>query len=547
MFVYLAGELRGLLAWHVLPAFVFGIPRSLIDHGMTLLYETPGHVGWDGQFYYYIANDLKLSPDTIPHIDALTYRYQRIGLALTANLVAMLTLHSWVTPLTYWGTNVLLVAGGTFALASILKKLSLPAPLALLWSLGAGVQVTVLNGLPDAAADAFFLMALSCLMNDRRVAYALAATMAILSREAFAVAAGGLFLLEIVRLWSDQSATKRLWVSRLAVMALPGVVLVAWQLSIYFRFGHFPSQEPGVAGGLVNLPFSGWWQTVSGTFFGNHIFFGSHVPWTEYWLEPLHGVLLVFAIIACVALLRSRSASMAQKQIAVALLPFALLSTTLGPVVTGHWSGYLKATTILILPLIAFSAERSLRVKLTCTLALAVYTVIQQGALWERIAPDAPASAGQFGSTESVVNKPGKDFPAVLACLGDYRSQLSLRGIENFDQRPVFRLLLGRPLRYRLDVDVTNITDKPWQYAQGVGAVALIGRWVRPGTNEEIGQSRRAIIGNDLKPGETRRLSLVVDIPPYAKSSDFVITLIQDGCAWFSDAQDPGVIRMKLQ
>ncbi len=62
MWIYLAGEIRGLLSWHVLPAAVFGIPHSVAKHGMTLLYETPGHVGWDGQFYYYIANDLKLGP-----------------------------------------------------------------------------------------------------------------------------------------------------------------------------------------------------------------------------------------------------------------------------------------------------------------------------------------------------------------------------------------------------------------------------------------------------------------------------------------------------
>ncbi|WP_206612150.1 hypothetical protein [Aureimonas ureilytica] len=546
MFVYLAGEIRGLLAWHVLPALVFGIPKAMIAHGMPILYETPGHVGWDGQFYYYIANDLRLTADTISHLDSPTYRYQRIGLALAANFVALLTLQSWVTPFIYWGTNVLLVAAGAFALASIIKRLTLPVPLALLWSLGAGVQVTVLNGLPDAAGDAFFLIALACLMNERRLAYVLAATMAVLTREAFVVAAGGLFLLEFGRLWNDKNATTRFWAKRLLTMAMPGVALILWQLSIYARFGRLPSQEPGVAGGLINLPFAGWWQTVVGTFYGNHIFFGANAPWTERWLEPLHGILLILSSVACVILLRSRDLSSIQSKIGAALLPFALLSTTLGPVVTGHWSGYLKATTILLVPLLAVVAKFDARYRAVSIACLSGYMLLQQAAFWDRVIPDGPSSSNQFGSIEAISGKPAKDFPKTLACLGDYRSKIELKGIENFDRRPLFRTLLGRPQRYRLDVDVTNVTDKPWQYAQGAGAVALVGRWVQPGTNLEVGQSRRAIIGNDLQPGETRRLSLIVDIPPYANSSDFIITLIQDGCAWFSDARPADSLRLQL-
>ncbi len=547
MWIYLAGEIRGLLSWHVLPAAVFGIPHSVAKHGMTLLYETPGHVGWDGQFYYYIANDLKLGPGTIAHIDAPTYRYQRIGLALAAKLVSLITFQNWVSPLVYWGTNVLLVAAGSWALVGILKRLALPAWFALFWCLSAGVQVTVLNGLPDAAADAFFLMALACFVANRTVAYVALVTMAILSREAYAVAAGGLFLIEGLRLWREKHAPVAPRLGRLIVVALPGIALVAWQLYIYRRFGKFPSQEPGVAGSLVNLPFAGWWQTMSGSFTGKHLFFGANVPWTERWFEPIHGVLLIAAILCSIALLRLRDASRTQRAIAAAILPFALLSTTLGPVVTGHWSGYIKATTTMILPIMALIVARPAPVRFAVAALLAAFVGAQQGAMADRILPDAPASAGQFSSVESVLNKPSGSFPQTLACLGEYRSNLILRSVSNFDRRPIFRLLLNRPMRYRLDVDVTNTTDRPWQHAQGSGSVSLVGRWVVHGTSQEIGQSRRAIIGEDLKPGETRRLSLVVDLPPYADTSDLVLTMIQDGCAWFADAGDQGAIRLRLK
>ena len=161
--------------------------------------------------------------------------------------------------------------------------------------------------------------------------------------------------------------------------------------------------------------------------------------------------------------------------------------------------------------------------------------------------PDGPASAGQFSYPESVLKRPSSSFPPTLACLGDYRSNLVLRSVSSFDRRPVFRLLLNRPMRYRLDVDVTNTTDQLWRHVQGAGSVSLVGRWVKHGTSQELGQSRRAIIGEDLKPGETRRLSLVVDVPSYADSADLVLTMIQDSCAWFADAGDNGAIRMQLK
>ena len=103
--------------------------------------KTPGHSGWDGQFHFYIANDLLLQKDTAQHIDAPTYRYQRIGLPLLARGLAFLTFSDWVSPLAYWGTSVLLVAAGTFAFAWMLATLGLPPWLSLVWALSGGVQV----------------------------------------------------------------------------------------------------------------------------------------------------------------------------------------------------------------------------------------------------------------------------------------------------------------------------------------------------------------------------------------------------------------------
>ncbi|MBK3773448.1 hypothetical protein GAY31_04520 [Azospirillum brasilense] len=547
MFVFLGGEGRGLLQFHVWPAEKWGIPAQLEKRGFEPLLTTPGHGGWDGQFHFYIANDLLLQEDTAQHIDAPTYRYQRIGLPLLARGLAFLTFGDWVSPLVYWSTSVLLVAAGTFAFAWMLATVGLPPWLSLIWALSGGVQVTMVSGLPDAAADALFLLALACLCTRRLWAYALAATLAVLTRETFVVAAAGLFLFQAMAAWRAGRLFSRSGFLALLPMALPGVVAILWQISILLRFGQLPSQAPGVAGGLVTLPLKGWLETLVGTYRGTHPFAGAGVPQSEFWLQPLHGVLIVMAAAACVVLLRTKRHQPVMAIVAAAALPFAFIATMLGVGVTAFWTGYLKATSFLFVPIILSFALLPRWGTAVAGSVVMLMLGLHQAAFWSRNLNDAVNSTSQYSSIDSVLARPASSFPERLDCLGEYRSDMRLVGVEAFERRALFRAVLGRNARYELRVDVTNATAQPWRYAQGVGSVYLIGRWVDRATGRQLGFTRSTLIGEELKPGESRLLRLVVDVPDYAPQADLIVTMIQAGCSWFHEAGDPGAIRMRLR
>lgn len=117
---YLHGTLEGQINNHILAGDMFGVPDALQQKGIKPLYYGPGRTGWDGQFYYYIANDLLGLKDTSEHIDASTYRYQRVGLSLYTAIVAALTGQDWVSPDTFFVSYFVLVLVATWFGAKLL-------------------------------------------------------------------------------------------------------------------------------------------------------------------------------------------------------------------------------------------------------------------------------------------------------------------------------------------------------------------------------------------------------------------------------------------
>jgi len=74
MTTYLKGPLNGNFDHYLMQADRWGMPEEIKQHGVTPLYLDEWNSGWDGQFYYYIANDLLGYKDTPEHIDADAYR-----------------------------------------------------------------------------------------------------------------------------------------------------------------------------------------------------------------------------------------------------------------------------------------------------------------------------------------------------------------------------------------------------------------------------------------------------------------------------------------
>ena len=544
MFYFLAGEGRGNLAWHVRPAAHFGITDILQNHNIEPLYIGPGNVGWDGQFYFAIANDLKMGADTASHMDvAATYRYQRIGLPLAANAVALLSFQKWVSPLVYWGTNLILLFWGTFALASILRRVGLSPTWALFWSLSAGVQVTVLSGLPDAAGDAFFLIAIDGLLRGRFPLYSVAIIMAVLSRESFVFAAAGIFLaygyLHRAQL---KSLTLSLY-TKLFLLALPGAVFAAWQLSIYLRFGKFPSQEPGVAGAIVSKPFVAWYEALQRAVSDGSAFFAGSLANSQVPLAPTFFLLLV-SFAASLYLLRNKRGAMSANSalIGAAFLPLPLLATTFGPIVTIHWTGYLKATAILLVPVMLALSTLNARHLRTLGVALTCFVLLQMPGLWSWAGTNG--AANEYSSEEIFWGNKESSFQTESACLSDYKSKITLLRFQNFDVTNFYRAVIGLPPRYLLDLEVENLGAEAWLHTQGKGSVNLAGRWIDEKSGQEIARTRLAVIGGQLAPLERRKLHLIIEGARPSAGAKLILSMVQEGCGWFYEAGDSGFVDM---
>ena len=57
LLIYIGFEMRGDVNFLPMTSEFYGIPQHLKEKGIVPLFEEGGR-GWDGQFYYFIANDL---------------------------------------------------------------------------------------------------------------------------------------------------------------------------------------------------------------------------------------------------------------------------------------------------------------------------------------------------------------------------------------------------------------------------------------------------------------------------------------------------------
>lgn len=158
-----------------------GIPDSETARGIRPTTQD----GWDGQFYYRIANDLLARQGTAPYIDCPPYRYQRIGVPAIAWGATRLMGQTVITPHTYLVVHLLLMLVGLVVLIGWLRERGWSAGWAYAWLLSAGVLNAGLHGLPDPAGDAMFIVCLVSLLRGRVLAYSLSAALLVLIREGY--------------------------------------------------------------------------------------------------------------------------------------------------------------------------------------------------------------------------------------------------------------------------------------------------------------------------------------------------------------------------
>ena len=278
MATYVKGPLNGNFDHFLMQADRWGVPEAIKDRGVTPLYLDEWNSGWDGQFYYYIANDIFAQKDTASHIDADAYRYQRVGIPILSKLLSLVIFQDWVSPFIYYLTHFLLILLGTAVAARFFIKEGVSAYWILPWSVGMGTQITLLNGLPDGAADALLIIAMVSAYQKKYLVYAIAVSFACLSREAY-IAFPAIFLgAQILDRYINKKSIRPY--TDLFFLLCPLIIFVAWHSFIRLHFTQTPAEQsasvlglplksllvhlvPGLQGNYPNTP-TGWYSYIAG-------------------------------------------------------------------------------------------------------------------------------------------------------------------------------------------------------------------------------------------------------------------------------------------
>lgn len=224
-------------------------------------------IGYDGQFYYYMAKDPGVlltcasGPEHCP-IDASLLRAERIFYPMTARLLALgnpTALHFVLFAINFASIVITAVVVGWLCVEAGAPR----------W-LGAAAAVYIgqLQGLLLDLADPYAVMwtvlAVASLRKRRPLLCAAAIAAAALTREQL------VFVLPLLVLpWVAQ----RQWRTVLLFLVVALGPFVAWQATLRAIFGHWGLEGSFATTHGVHLPFSGLWAQRSGLEFGDMVIF----------------------------------------------------------------------------------------------------------------------------------------------------------------------------------------------------------------------------------------------------------------------------------
>ena len=372
MATYMKGPLNGNFDHYLMQSTRFGVPEDLKAHDVTALYQDESISGWDGQFYYYIANDLLAQKDTTSHIDADAYRYQRVGIPMLSKLLSLVLFQDWVSPFIFYLTHFLLILLGTAVAARFFIKEGVPAYWIIPWSVGMGTQITLLNGLPDGAADALLMIAMIAAYQNKYKVYAIAITFACLSREAYVAFPVILFGAVVLERWIKKRSIKPY--TDFFFLVCPIIIFIAWQLFIRLRFTMTPAEQ---SASVLGLPLKSLFVHMISGLQGHYpnvpVGFSSYVAGVGVALFTLLLVWTLIVIIKTRPLTSMLEGNIVRNTAAGFTLILCLLYFSFGDTVIWHFTGYMKAGGLFLfcIPFIAAITKQPLH-KATFAFAMVI-------------------------------------------------------------------------------------------------------------------------------------------------------------------------------
>lgn len=501
------GSVGGNYNWMIFPAAHWGVPEHAYTHEVTPLFMDDKELGWDGQFYYYMSNDLLGSEATARHIDSPSYRYQRIGIPFLASLFSHLLGSDYVTVAAFFFTQLLLAGMATYAILSYLRRNGRSMLWCLPWVFTLGTQLTLFHCLVDAGADALFLLAGICFLRRRLVGYALFMTLACLSREGFASFAAAIFVLGLWK-WRQAILSHK---KELLLLALPGCAIAAWIFYVSVHFGKMPASQ---ATGILGLPFV---ATVEAFIRAERSF---------HWNESIGLMVYVTTVLFSLYIFYL---SGKKEKFFWAGIPYTFLLACFGLTVMGDITGYFKGISVLFalipLALISFPAahltgdrQRLIPYFAAGLLFLELFISVQgYSSRFEWAYPNA------IGAKEQHLVDARASQPVHLVGSVEVVSSEP----NHFPMLPLQRYVAFHPSK-TLKVAITNHSDDVWychSNQEGKYGVYLQGRWTDG--DRVIKVDPLYHIDGDIAPGETVITEMQVASPSKDGTFAYHLSLVQ--------------------
>jgi hypothetical protein len=508
---YLERNLDGDINNHILAGEMFGMPEEVKSHGINPFFYGPNNTGWDGQFYYYMSNDLFAQKDTASHIDSPSYRYQRIGLSLFVSLLSKFLGNDFIYPSLYFKIYLALIFFSTIIGSLILKKVGANPFLIILWSLSVGTQLTLFNALPDAAADGFLIIALFFIQRDKRLS-AILLTFSALSREVYILFPISVF---IVCLLENCRTKKQLLNDNLIYLIFPILIPVAWRWWLIHHFGVSPQSQ---ATGVLGLPFYDWYKFVVLGLQGK---FG--VVGDSRFSEGLSLIVYMSLILMSfyLILIKYKILDIEYRGIYFALIFLGLIYISFGPTVLSHYTGYSKPIAIyyFLLPLLIYKVDLKNAPKYTFLIFIIIgFSFSNYYNLTERIFGDRKPLAGRY--FDSYTKMKQVSFDKNIECLLGNSVDIKILKINYLKNNLLF------------EININNTGNEDLLSTKRAGGIYASYVWMNE-AKEVVQDGVRSAINDPIKPGESRTMVIVSKIPKSDNQLFFVPTLVQEGCSWF--------------
>jgi hypothetical protein len=473
----------------LLPTVGWEVPKKLIAKGIDHI--TDG--GWDGQAYYYAANDPFILDDESVRINS-PYRYQRIGMPVLAYFLSRL-LHLDFTPAwIYYLVEFLAVSLGLIFLLFWLRKNEVGSVYSAAWILGYGTFTSLLHGLQDAPADALFIISLTAIFAERLILYFLAASLLLLTREVYSIFVLTVFI--YTALGKLRWGNARI-ISKLLLTALPGIIFASWAWYVKQRFGTL-SAEAGK--GALDWPLIGLWVELKAALIaGNQLNAGL--------------ILYVFTFMVLITTLlfkHGRKSPALQSTIPYVLFLFGL-----------SWSmypGFMKASgAVVILGIFLIPRERTF----TLNAALLLNAVLGVSLLYYDKVKIQPFYQKLHRPKPVVTSISPKKLQQVRRYLSPTRID------DRWKHRTEFPSWFNlRKTIKPIEIEVINASDRIWSSTEETGSTQLSYQWFDANEKTEITKPQHFPMPMALEPGQKGRFEADIILPPGTGRRILLVSLV---------------------